>query len=275
MSGGVCMHKGQVILLNGTSSAGKSTILKEFQKLGNEYTILKVDDWFPEQVKKKAQELGWQEETSQDPWLFLCEYLHQKTGNYYFATEVRQELFGSSPAFFNKARDLSFAGQNVIIDTVLEYEQEYEKLFSIFKDPKPIMILVYCPMDILLHRVEQRNALGIVAEERVAFQSFEQFPALFKVQEHLEEQVVDHIQSVVMKKALDESIAWLIEHALPSGYVPKLEAFRKQFVEQFKLDDQDSISLVAKHRYDLVLQSGAKSPHELAQEMQGYLKMHT
>ena len=50
---------GNIVLLNGTSSAGKSAILEEFTKLEKDYIIFKIDDWFPSQIIK-SKELGWE-----------------------------------------------------------------------------------------------------------------------------------------------------------------------------------------------------------------------
>jgi len=172
---------GKIILINGTSSSGKSAILKEFQKLKKDYTILKIDDFFPPVLNKKAKELGWNENSGQDPWLFLYEYLFKKTGKYYYNIEARQILFNDSPTFvqiMQKAKELSLNNKNVIIDNVLEFEEEYKLFDDFFKNLKPIKILVYCPLNILLERVQQRNNSGIPEERRTAIQSFEQFPAI-------------------------------------------------------------------------------------------------
>ncbi len=264
---------GRIILLNGTSSAGKSAILEELNKIDSSFYILKVDDWWPPVMKAKAKELGWDENSQMDPWMYLYHYMAKKTGIWYFATEMREILFRDSASFYQLACDVALRGQDVIIDTVLEYEREYKEFDTFFanKDMVVKKILVYCPLDILLHRVEQRNASGNPEEQRTVFQSFEQFPAIFKVQEHADEQVVDTVQSSVIKQTLDEAIAQLKKHGIPDPSLPRLEEFREKFIARFKLDEQKEIKLVPIHSYQLILNSRTETPAKMAQDIVRYI----
>lgn len=260
---------GYVILLNGVSSSGKTAIINEIQKLNKQIKILKVDDWFPEILIKKAESLGWKKESQIDPWLYLYEYVHKKTGKWYFNTQVREILFDEATDLYQKAKDIAADGTNVIIDTVLEYEKEYKTFDDFFKnDNKVLKVLVYCPMNVLLERVEKRNQSGIIEEYRTSFQSFEQFPAMYKVQENTSEVVVDIIKCAVLKQTLEKSLQDLTVHKIPEPYVPKLEQFKNDFIKQFKLEDQDEIILVAKHKYDLILNSFKNSPEASAKEIE-------
>ena len=263
--------QGTIVLLNGTSSAGKSTILQEFHRLEPAYKILKIDDWFPAILHARATELGWRSSSGQDPWLFLYDYLYRKTGKHYFATQAREALFNDSPKFFQVAQEIALQGHNVIIDTVLEYEKEYTIFFEFFKHNTHVAVLVYCPLDVLLKRVQERNASGVADEERTAFQSFEQFPAIFKIQEHDFELPLDVVQTQVIEKSLERAMADLIDNNIPKAYLPKLKLFKKKFIQQFKLHECKEIILVPRHRYDFVCNSGKNSPQELARALQLFL----
>lgn len=258
---------GQIILLNGVSSSGKSAIIQELKKLKPDLYILKVDDWFPQALQNKATELGWVKESGTDPWSYLYEYLVAQTGQYYFSTEVREKLFDNTAEFYKQALEVASKGQDVIIDTVLEYKKEYAEFDSVFKGYDVKKILVYCPMDVLAKRVQQRNASGIQEENRTYFQSFEQFPAMFKVQTEAQESVVDTVQTQTMKETLDAAIAQLIEFHIPQPYLPKLDLFKKQFIQKFRLDLQDTIILVPTCAYDLILNSHITSPIQSAQRI--------
>lgn len=258
---------GNIVLLNGTSSSGKSTLLDELSKFFADYKALKVDDQFPARLKSKAREFGWSEEFGINAWVFLHNYMTKKTGEYYFDTELREKIFTDSSSFYQMVQDLAIKGQNVIIDTVLEHQKEYSDFTEFFKNFKVIKILVYCPLDILLHRVELRNKSGIPREMRTAFQSFEQFPAIYKIKEKSDEQVVDQLNSSVIKKSLEDSIQDLINDNISEHYLPKLKEFKLKFIEQFKLYKQDSIELVVKHKYDLIINSGIHSTQELVRKV--------
>tara|TARA_B100000674_G_C37777820_1_gene885742 strand:- start:108 stop:980 length:873 start_codon:yes stop_codon:yes gene_type:complete len=267
---GICMtnkQNGSVVLLNGVSSSGKSAIINELVTLHPKLKVLKVDDWFPDALKKTVKGYGWNEDSGVDPWLFLYEYAFKKTGEYYFNTQVREKFFNNSADFYKQALDLVTSGHDVIIDTVLEYETEYTEFDTFFNNIQTKKILIYCPMDILLDRVEQRNKAGISAEQRTAFQSFEQFPAMFKVQESLRDQVVDHVQTSTIKQSLDEAIVQLLDNNIPEPYIPKLHKFKTSFIKQFRLNQQDVIILSPQHIYDIILDSSVYSPKESAEKI--------
>lgn len=266
-------HKkpGKIILLNGTSSSGKSTLLNELKKLYPSAKIFKVDDFFPSDLIKKANELGWNQELGSDPWTFLHVYLANKTGRPFFDTELRKELFTNIPIFYHYAQQAAMQGHDVFIDTVLERESEYEQFASFFKNNKVIKILVYCPLDILLQRVQMRNKAGIPEETRTAFLSFEQFPAIYKIQDDPNEPSVDQIQSSIIKVSLYMAIQELIDNHISVAYFPKLEEFKYNFIWQFKLDQQEELTLVAKHRYDLILNSKLNTAQENAKLIKQYI----
>ena len=256
-----------VVLLNGTSSSGKSAIIDEIRSMCPSYAIYKTDDWLPSKLAAVAKSLGWQKSKQEDPWTFLHDYMVQKTGKYYFDTELRRELFIDFSTFYMIAKEQAEHGKPIIVDTVLKYEKEYAIFDNSFKDCIIIKALVYCPLNVLLERVEKRNKAGKIAEMRPAFLSFEQFPAIYKVQEKPDEVIVDTIKTAVMKKALLDAIQDLIINKIPEPYLPKLEAFKEKFIEEFKLNERKEISLVPRHAYDLILKSGQDSPKELAMQL--------
>lgn len=263
---------GKIILFNGVSSSGKSAILNKLSSLNKKYVVLKIDNWFPDALKKKALELGWDPASGIDPWFYLHQYMTNKTNIYYFDVALREQLFNDSYGFYKKANDIAMTGTNVIIDTVLEYPKAYAQFDTFFKNEKVLKILVYCPMDILLQRVETRNASKVIEEQRLAFQSFEQFPAMFKVQEDADDQVVDIVQSSILVLALQKAIEDLHINNVPDPYLPKLAEFKQTFIREFKLDVKDQITLAARHKYDLIINSGIHSPRYLAEQITHFLE---
>ncbi len=258
-------NSGQILLLNGVSSSGKSTIIHEIHKINPDIKILKVDDWFPEILQKKAASFGWQAGSDAGPWLYICNHAHRTTGQYYFDTQIREMFFeGAAIEFYQKAKDIAKNQQNVIIDTVLENDREHKTFDDFFKIDKALKVLIYCPMNVLLERVETRNRLEIAREYRNAFQSFEQFPALYKLQEAKSETIVDIVEADVLEAALEKAIQELIKHNIPDPYLPKLSQFKIDFIKKFRLSEKKEVLLVAKHTYDLILNNFKETPVESA-----------
>lgn len=253
-----------IILLNGTSSAGKSTILQEFKKLHPDYILFKMDDYWPDELEKKAGAFGWRKDSGIDSWLFLLDYAVEKTGQHLLSTQTRSMLFTETPPYYDGVKKMVDNDSSVIIDTVLEFESEYQAFFHFFKDYKMYKILVYCPLNILLQRVEARNTMGLESEMRYAFTAFEQFPALYKIQERFDEQIVGIVETQVMKDALNQAIQELINKNIPDAYVPVIEEFKQEFIQQFKLNEHKKITLVPRHRYDLIITTAHQTPDECA-----------
>ncbi|HEX2977816.1 MAG TPA: AAA family ATPase [Candidatus Babeliales bacterium] len=261
------MQTGKVILLNGTSSAGKSSVLKEMHQLNPAYVLFNVDDWFPAALVTKAVELGLDLKTGFDPWLFLHDYLLKKTGEHYFAPEARELLFTEIPPMYRKAKEAAQNGRDVIIDAVMEYETKYEEFHTFFKDFQMVKVLLYCPVDVLIERIEQRNESGVFHERRFAFLAFEQFPALYKLAEGEDDFIIDTIKSRQLKNALEFAINKLINNGIPDPYIPKLNEFRNNFIERFKLDKQEEVQLTSTRFYDLILNTAKDWPIDIAKKV--------
>lgn len=262
-----------IILLNGTSSSGKSTAVKELQKFLPQAVFLKVDDYYDDGVMQTARNLGWNENTHIDPWLFINQYLTNKTGTYYFDTEVRQQLFTATDFFYSKAKLAAAHGKTAIIDTVLEYPSAYQEAFDYFKDDHFSMILIYCPMDMLLARVQERNSSGIPGEHRSAFLAFEHFTTMYMLKEKADEPLVDTINTNTLKQALDAAIRDLVDQGIAKEYMPKLKEFKAHFIAQFKLDQLKEIEITPQYRYLAIFKNDTlEAPKNIAQELAQLIK---
>ncbi len=99
---------GQVILLDGTSSVGKSAIIQEFKKIHPEYAVIKMDSFYPQDLIEKAKDFGWMEGALTDPWEFIRTYLTEKNNRYYLDAQLRRELFsdGSGRHYLDEAKKM-------------------------------------------------------------------------------------------------------------------------------------------------------------------------
>lgn len=262
--------QGTIILLNGTSSSGKSAILKELHAQSPDIVVLKVDDYYPDELIQKAMHCGSQKDSEIDPWSFLHQYLIAQTDKYYFDTELREQLFSAASFFYPKAKELAAQGKTVIIDTVLEHKKAYQEVLEYFKDDQFHMALIYCPMDILLERVQARNCSGVSGEQRNAFLSFEQFPHMYKLKESDDEPVIDRVNTKTLKNALEASIQDLIKQGIAPEYLPKLQEFKNNFIAQFKLNSVSEIEIAPQHCYKQVFKNDSL---EKAQEIAYKLKL--
>lgn len=284
---------GKVILIAGTSSSGKSSIINELQKIyGNTYQVIKIDDFDFDALKtieKQATEWGWNSEKVKlnD---FMDEYVLKQTGrNIGLPSELRTDAAikiykeiqdKNMHAFFQHVHDVAIKSKNVIVDTVFDYANFYDIFFDMMHDQQIVKVLVYLPLEVIAQRVEARNKSGKKEEERSVFQAVAQFPAFYKVQESNTEPIVDVIQSngtkQLLKKVLDTDYHTFIQGDLPLDKITELktefDAFYQAFVERFKLDTLKEIVLAPKKSWDLIVNTSIHSPTESAHIIAEYLK---
>lgn len=239
-------QSGATIVLNGTSSAGKSDLANELQMLyGNKCRIIKLDDFEAFYVIK-------------NPIIAF-------TGPKIYFTPERQEKRWHD--FYTYAKQLASSGYHVFIDTV-RYDEDYEKYSDWIGNNLVYKVLVYCPLDTIIERVAQRSKNKL--ERRTVAQAIEQFCEIYRLQESATEPIVDHVQTNRMQTALDVATKEMSEmKRVSSEYIA---TFDKDFTEQFKLKTLKEITLTTKHPWDLIVNSGNHSAHDLALIVYDYLK---
>lgn len=259
---------GTVILLNGTSSSGKTTIINELEKYGGMYKILSYDTFVrtfdplyikthPEQIKE------WEELEKVSA---VDKKAKQKLDK--LTEKYNRKCFDD---FYALIKDEALKDKNIVVDTIVD-DAEFGKLSRILGTIKVINVLLYCPLDIALSRVKQRNLTGIKEEQRDVFQPIGQYELIYKPQENISEKVVDTISSKDLKQllrtAIDEYLKTLPEKLKNQAVeiAESLEGHYKGFVRHFKLDELGEIAIVPIRPYDLILHC-TKNPQVLAQEL--------
>jgi chloramphenicol 3-O phosphotransferase len=242
---------GTIVLFNGTSSAGKSAIIKELQKIyGDSYVDVKIDDFLRE--------------------YFLKHPLPESMTN----QEAKDAFSPMIVAYYTHVKQLALNGKNVFVDTV-QFDDKYEKYSAILGHDKVIKVLVYCPLDVIIERVAKRNQSSDENEKRSIGLAFGQFPAIYKLQESMNETVVDRIKTNRMQQAIKlvdlEVRQWFKESGAKQEEFKKNEQFLNDFAQQFKLNTLKEIVLVPKHRWDLIVNTGTHSSSEIAKMISEYL----
>ena len=119
--------KGHIILLNGTSSSGKSTMAKEIIKELPEYFHLSVDEYayFIDLMEKRD-----------DKRLIPVETYH------YFHRNIA--MFSDS-------------GVSVVVDTLFDCEASREDFFDVLKGYPVLKVGLYCSEEVLAIREQERG----------------------------------------------------------------------------------------------------------------------
>lgn len=237
---------GAIIVLNGTSSAGKSAIADELQSLyGNRCRVIKLDDFEAFYVVKNP----------------IIAFSGPRK---YFTPERLEKRWHD---FYSYAKKLALSGYHVFVDT-LRFDEDYAKYTTLLGNDQVFKVLVYCPLDVIVDRVKQRSKNKL--ERRTVAPAVRQFSGIYKLQKQADELIIDSIQSDRMLYALDTAIKELKGMKTP---VEERERLRHEFVDQFKLNALKKVVLTPKNQWwDFFVNSGSHSPHDLALMISGYLK---
>lgn len=250
---------GTVVFLNGTSSSGKTTALDELKKLDYTYKILNMDDFEPGYIKAHPTTELDVLDAAPDSDQKAKEQLKQLTEKY------NRNMFDS---FYFLVRDEALKGNNILVDTILD-DAEFKQLAHILQSIKTRQILLYCPLDVAVSRVMQRNAAGVPGEHRDLIQPIGHYFNLYKPQENAAEPAVDTVSSKDMKRIFRDAIDEFMKTVsvdLKDKATKQLEDGYKEFVQHFKLDELDKVVIVPAKQHDLILNC-KKAPQELAQEI--------
>jgi chloramphenicol 3-O-phosphotransferase len=283
---------GDVVILYGTSSSGKTSIINELKKIyGNNYQVVDADSFLRTHNPPEEKEIKLESPEEKDLRI-SCIFINM---------------------FYCFVREKALKGNNILVDTVpvIDIDAEYAQVLQVLKGLKVVKVLLYCPLDCTLAHVEKRNLTGVKDEHRDVATPIPQYMQLYKVQELDSEKVIDKIVSKdlkqIMKSAIDASMKsllkeiaeitpkelhedcfrqkgkdfrseknrtpfeeqWLKEEV--AKHEKELDEIYKKLVQQFKLDQLDEVAIVPKTLHDLILDC-RHTPVELAKEIVEFLK---
>ena len=227
---------GNIVLFNGTSSAGKSSLAEVMvQESKTKYEVVSFDDFRRSYLKE-----------------------HGLTGlNRKQSTDFLESLY-------RHAKTQSEAGRNVIIDTV-EFDLGYDKYCEILNCPKVIKAIVYCPLDSILKRIDARNSADEPSGRRPVLLSFQQFLQMYRLQSSPAELVVEKTTTSRIRAAL-------VEAGKKAGNSKQYEALYQQYVKAFGIDKDQEVVIVPNGKYDLAINPKAKTKKENVRIVEDYIK---
>jgi chloramphenicol 3-O phosphotransferase len=121
------MHKGNIILLNGVSSSGKTTIAKELAKILPDYFHISIDDYDYVIEKMEDREKG-------------------------KLIPIETDIF-----FHRQLKNFSDYGVNLIVDNVIDNETVLQDFKNTLNGYPVTYIAIHCPAEILKHREQDRG----------------------------------------------------------------------------------------------------------------------
>jgi len=230
---------GTIILLNGTSSAGKTTLLQSLNAIYDTYEAAHIDTY------TRMHNHG--------SWKTKC------------------------CNFYTEINETALTGKNVIVDTVLYHDNyaKYEELltsniYNKHQRIKLIKILVYCSIDSLVDHVCKRNQLPNSLDHRTVHKAFIGFLSLYTIKNATHKTLIDTIDSIQTKIALQKAISTI--HPQAHKYLKRQNKMNQKIIHQFNLNKSEKIMLAPQHSWDLIVNTSNKTPEEVAQQIANFIQ---
>jgi|SaaInlStandDraft_4_1057021.scaffolds.fasta_scaffold11061_1 chloramphenicol 3-O-phosphotransferase len=265
--------QGTVILLNGTSSAGKSSIAQELQKtLGDSFEFVGIDkdvnepnlNSIIEYVQQKTKEQVTPKNIDVIAEKLIKDGVITQEEIEAFSNQTSTELFKQ---MIQKIKDFTKDGKNVIFDTLIgdEGEQEIVRAFEQFRGENVLFLLVYCPFQELAKRIAARNIVGGM-EQRTFTQVWCQFGGLYKAAKLGDTPILETLS----KKTVSD----LVQLHARSEFEEEKEfnEFLLELLENLSLNNHETVQITQRYKYDLIVNNATQSPAECAQHIHNFIQ---
>jgi len=233
--------QGQLIIIDGASSSGKTSVIKELMPLlCSSYQYVAVDDFvseiFVEHQKKPLSE-----------------------------KEFLARVIERCDLMYAKIRELIAQGKNVILDTVLtglEGEKSVRDTLAKLEGLSRNIVLVYCPLPVLVERIKKRNEQASREnkphEIRSMFLPISQFGHIYRPIKDNGEPVLGKLTRADVERACAATEKEF------TGDTEKFEQFKQHLFSQLGVAEREEVTLTTRLSYDLIVDTSVLSPSEAA-----------
>jgi predicted kinase len=293
--------QGWLVVLDGTSSAGKSSVARYLKKkLFDETKVLfsyeSLDDFNTRKEAEKEKKTksasttisskkSMDTEDTQNDTEESSESdqpMSSESGSMATSDDDDDDDDDSQEDYLQYIKDLADQGKNVIGDTVLRDDQDVKEYKTVVgKGKKNICALVYCPAREITRRVEARNLSGNKDEERTLYQAIAQLPDMFTITKKQTKKTIDSITKreleamlKPLKKELEDDNKKKRKEGKKEDNVPEtLRTLRAELSPK----RGDCVYLQPKMKHDVAaINSRAKGPAAAAQKIADFVikRMH-
>jgi chloramphenicol 3-O-phosphotransferase len=266
-------HK--IFLLNGTSSAGKSSIARELAPLLSGPTeVVCMDQMTYEVARQIFFDKCGHTPCSDAELEAYFDHLFEKEPKErdLFNNEMGQQMYA-------KIRKLHMEGKNVIFDTCMDEKEEFEFCVKKLHDLPVVLVLVYCPLEILFQHLIQRNQLQDTNEHRDLDLPFSQFFNTYKKRETSAEVSVDILKRIQVEHIAEQLKTLAQQHEKREVELTKfLKGIDEQtptICKKLGLDQHEEIEITPTlFKYDIIVNTGMMPPQGAAQDIKKSLEHH-
>ena len=266
--------EGKVVVLNGTSSAGKSTIVKELlPSFKGTAEVISYDQTLCNIIRKKfTDEKGKAPSSDSEFYAYWAELDKQdsKVLNKICEEVLPQQLYAN-------IRNAYLNGKIVIVDVSITDKDSMQHFLKQLHDLPVCLALVYCPLEKLFKNLMKRNQEE--KEQRDLDQPSIQFFELYKKREKKSQPCID-----ILKK---DQVDWVVDRIKETAkttikddvelakFIKSVDEHMPSIYNKLELDKNEEIEITASFDHDLVVNAGALTPKESSQKIANFLTNKT
>jgi chloramphenicol 3-O-phosphotransferase len=232
---------GNLILFDGTSCAGKTSICRNIDCHTNvPYHYVALDDFITDVFEE-------QKLRPRPPREFVAA-----------CNERTESMYLHIDSMVNH-------GSNVLCDTTLtclEDTTNTHRWFSIINNINNTLVLVYCPFDAVVKRLQQRNHHARIEHQprnsRITSVVLRQFIAMFKAQSHKSRLVIDELPRTHIEKAFE-----LVRDDFADAH--QFQSLRTEIMSKLGLFDHKRVFISPRLFYDYVINTNLYPIEKCAQ----------
>lgn len=250
---------GSVVLLNGTSSVGKTSIAHELVQIIPNSIVLSLDDLYWNNMFQAATDMHLiNEHMSFEQQSLLLSRYKKKIYKYYCSMRSERTCY----QLHNQARRLADQGYTVIIDTVLgvrDHGNDIIHFKQTMEGMSVVYVVCYSGLRDLQKRVEHRNRSTIFMNHRKLVAVLSQVTMLYDLACNQENaiDVLDYEDVLLLFDDLYEDECFEKKHK-------KIKSLYLQYVSQYNFKHCRFAHIVYKYDCDLFVNTGYSSPKQSA-----------
>lgn len=292
------LNASAVVFLQGTSRSGKSSICTEMEQFKNWETVGSVyfsysykafDEQFPEifaDIKDGIEFENIRHAITRNIYIFKKNVNEEQKGKIRQCSQHIQRYFENPDFYLSHMKEFSAFSLNEISNKVTNgmhvladvgWYVSQENVKNLTPTSNVFSVLVYCPIDIVLDRLLDRNRISLETDNmmnyRYFFEPLSSFSSLYDLSP-------DDINSIdILKKSTLFACLDKIETLLPTDSKARstskfmmqemtheqLRKYREDFLAKF--GDYEVLYLKPQKKYDLLLRTDGHSSRECAEQI--------
>lgn len=250
------------MLLNGTGSAGKSSIGRELDQTLENAVFLSEEVLVFNAYTHLLQQHQLQPPTPLKDIGDLMDYRRtlpaeqeaalRRDFRQYGDDLIRQDLRRLVQLYMGQDKD-------IVIDNSMWTAEQIEEWQDATRGFPTLNVVVYCSLKVLLEHIQTRNLSPLTYEHRDVVLPLEMY---FSIYRRVEEGAVDHLDRVSVEWDLERALAY--KRQRDPNWENDDAGLIEDYLARLELHENESVKIAPFFAYDLCVNTGTQSPPECA-----------